>query len=81
MQQAFVEITATLQQDRPRSLAVWTGELDEHGDQIWIFLRETLPYWLAERKSLLPSITRRLDRLEARLARIEQHLGLDRTRH
>ena len=77
------------------SVAIWMGELDDDGGQVWIFLPKsliryairgahveiTLPYWLAARENLLPSDARRLDRTEARLSRIEKHLGLDQTQH
>ncbi len=95
MDQKVIQITATVRQDRDRSLAIWTGELDEFGDQVWIFLpkkeiqyeirgatvRVALPYWLAKRNNLLPTVVRRVDKLEDRVARIEEHLGLDKPRH
>lgn len=87
MHQKVIQITAAVRQDRERSLAIWSGELDEFGDQVWIFLpkkqiryeirgatvRVDLPYWLAQRNNLLPSVVRRVDQLEERLTRLEVH--------
>jgi hypothetical protein len=95
MDPKVIQITATVRQDRDRSLAIWMGELDEFGDQVWIFLpkkeiqyeirgasvKVVLPYWLAKRNNLLPSVVRRVGKLEERVARIEEHLGLNKSRH
>jgi len=86
-----VEITAYVTQDRRNSLAIWMGELNEFGDQVWIFLPKSqiryelrgnratisLPAWLADRASI-SSTARRLDDIEERITRIEKRLGLDR---
>jgi hypothetical protein len=92
----IVEITAAVRQDRDKSLAIWMGDLDDDGGQVWIFLPKAkitytlrgsratikLSYWLAVREKLLPRDADRHARTEARLARIEEHLGLnDPTKH
>ena len=91
----LVEITAAVRQDRSKSLAIWLGDLDADGGQVWIFLPKSkidytlrggratisLPYWLAVRENLLPRDADRDARIEARLARIEKVLGLDQTKH
>jgi hypothetical protein len=91
----IVEITAAVRQDRHKSLAIWMGDLDDDGGQVWVFLPKseidytirgghatiTLPYWLAVRENLLPRDADRHARTEARLARIEKVLGLDQTTH
>jgi hypothetical protein len=85
MDPKVIQITATVRQVRDRSLAIWMGELDEFGDQVWIFLpkkairyeirgasvKVALPYWLAKRNNLLPTVVRRVDHLEERVARLE----------
>lgn len=91
----FIEITASVEQDRKGSLAIWTGDLDEYGGKVWIFLPKSkikyslrgnratisLPVWLAEDRGLTKNVTRRLDDIETRLARIEKRLGLDKPMH